>query len=118
MSEIAATEAAPARPAPTGVRFVRAWLLALLQALLLTLGPRLPAGIRRRLANGHDLPESFLAAFRPDAPAHAACIALGLVGDWYLRGYPNRGMRRAPVLRPHRSRPKAARDPPAVQDRA
>lgn len=119
MPGTAATPSAPAPvpggPNPAGVGFVRAWLLAFLGSLLLSLGPRLPAGIRRLVARGDDLPDSFLAAFRPDAPSHAACIALGLVGDWYLRGYPHRGMRPAPVPRPQRGRPAPARDPPPAR---
>jgi hypothetical protein len=115
MSDIPATPAAPrpARPNPHGVRFVRAWLFAWLATFILTLGPRLPAGIRRLIARGDDLPDSFLAAFRPDAPTHAACIALGLVGDWCLRGHPNRGMRPTPALRPAHRRRRLARDPPS-----
>jgi hypothetical protein len=113
MSEIPSTPAAPApaRPDTTGVRFARAWLLAFLEALLLTICPRLPAGYRRLLARGDDLPPTFLAAFAPDAPTHAACIALGLVGDWILRCFPNRGLRPTPALRPHLP-PRTARAPP------
>jgi hypothetical protein len=114
MSEVTATPAAPApeRPDTIGVRFVRACLLAFLGALFLTLRVRLPAGYRRLLARGDDLPPGFLAAFAPDAPAHAACIALGLVGDWILRGFPNRGSRATPARRPHLPPPNA-RAPPS-----
>jgi hypothetical protein len=117
MSEIPSTPAAPApaRPDTTGVRFVRAWLLAFLETLLLTIRPRLPAGYRRLLARGDDLPPTFLAAFAPDAPTHAACIALGLVGDWILRGHPNRGLRPMPALRPTHPRRRPARAPPITR---
>lgn len=118
MSEIASTPAArPARPSassarPTHAHFARAWLLALLEMLVLTLRPRLPAGYRRLLARGDDLPPTFLAAFAPDAPAHAPAIALGLVGDWILSGFRNRGMRPASERRPHLP-PRTARAPPS-----
>ena len=121
MSEIASTPAArPARPSassarPTHARFVRAWLLALLDMLVLTLRPRLPAGYRRLLARGDDLPPTFLAAFAPDAPAHAPAVALGLVGDWILSGFRNRGMRHMPALRPTAPRRQPARAPPAAR---
>jgi len=113
MSEIPLTPAAsaPERPDSPGVRFVRAWLLGFLGALILTLRPRLPAGYRRLLARGDALPPTFLAAFAPDAPAHAPAIALGLVGDWILRGFPNRGGRATPARRP-RLPPHIARAPP------
>jgi hypothetical protein len=105
---------APARPDTIGVGFVRAWLLAFLEALVLAIRPRLPAGYRRLLARGDDLPPTFLAAFAPDAPTHAACIALGLVGDWVLRCDPNRGLRPTPALRP-RLPPRTARAPPRAE---
>jgi len=114
MLDIPFTPAAQrARPDATGARFVPAWLLVILEALLLTLLPRLPAGYRRLIASGNTLPPGFLAAFAPDAPTHAPCIALGLVPDWILPCFPNRGMRRTPVLHPRARRPRPARAPPA-----
>ncbi len=113
MSEIPSSQATqPDRPSAPNGSFVRAWLLAMLETLFLSFRVRLPAGHQRRLARGDALPPTFLAAFAPDAPAHAPAIALGLVGDWILRCFPNRGMRRTPALRPISVRRKPARAPP------
>jgi hypothetical protein len=98
--------AQPARPDAIGARIAHAWLFALLAVLMLAFRHRLPAGYRRLLARGDALPPSFLAAFAPDAPGHAACIALGQVPDWILPGIRNRGMRPIPAPRP-RPRPHA-----------
>ncbi len=84
------------------------WLLeALILAFLLRMSPR----FRRVLARGGVIPPTVLAALSPDAPAHALCIALGLVPDWILRGTRARGMRATPALRPRPRR--IARAPPA-----
>jgi hypothetical protein len=95
---------------------VRAWLRAAVEAWLLTwLVRRLPAGYRRMLERGEDLPPSFVAAFAPDAPVYAAAVALGFLPDWILPGIRNRGMRSTPGLHLHPCR-RSARAPPA--DRA
>jgi hypothetical protein len=101
------------RPHATGVR---AWLRAALEGWLLTwLVRRLPAGYRRMLERGDELPPSFVAAFAPDAPVYAAAVALGFLPDWILPGIRNRGMRSTPGLHLLPCR-RSARAPPA--DRA
>lgn len=101
------------RPHAAGVR---AWLRAALEAWLLTwLVRRLPAGYRRMLERGEDLPPSFVAAFAPDAPdapVYAAAVALGFLPDWILPGIRNRGMRSTPGL-PLQTCRRSARAPPA-----
>jgi hypothetical protein len=112
MSSTPSTPPAP-RPHATGVR---AWLRAALEAWLLTwLVRRLPAGYRRMLERGDELPPSFVAAFAPDAPVYAAAVALGFLPDWILPGIRNRGMRSTPGLHLLPCR-RSARAPPA--DRA
>jgi hypothetical protein len=120
MSPTPSTPAAqPARPSPlgapsaTGARIAHACLLALLEILILAAILRLPSRLRRLIArHGDNLPHSFTAAFAPDAPTHAACVALGLVPDWILPGIRNRGMRSKPVLRPPARPRRPARAPP------
>ena len=91
-------------------------LRAALEAWLLTwLVRRLPAGYRRMLERGDELPPSFVAAFAPDAPVYAAAVALGFLPDWILPGIRNRGMRSTPGLHLLPCR-RSARAPPA--DRA
>jgi hypothetical protein len=109
------TPSPPPAPCPhaTGVR---AWLRAALEAWLLTwLVRRLPAGYRRMLERGDELPPSFVAAFAPDAPVYAAAVALGFLPDWILPGIRNRGMRSTPGFHLQTCR-RSARAPPA--DRA
>jgi hypothetical protein len=91
--------------------YLRAWSLLLLLTLLRVLSPAL---CRRVLRRWSDSP-GFLAAFAPDAPCHAAHVALGLLRDWILRCLPNEGMHPTPVLRPRAPRPRPTRDPPRPQ---
>jgi hypothetical protein len=120
MSPNPSTPAAqPARPSPlgapsaTGARVAHACLLALLEILILAALLRLPSRLRRLIArHGDNLPHSFTAAFAPDAPTHAAVIALGIVPDWILPGIRNRGMRPTPALRPPHRQHRPARAPP------
>ncbi len=103
MSAHPATQA-KARPHATLAFVAGACVLLLLVALLRAFA-RLPAGYRRLLARGDDLPPSFLAALAPDAPAHTTHIALGLLRGWIMRCFPNLGMHPTPVLRPQTPRP-------------
>jgi len=114
MTEILITPASePARPSAPGALVAHACLLALVEALILSLlftlpGPR-AALIRRVLLRRV---RTLATAFAPDAPSHAPAVALGLIPDWILPGYRNRGMRRTAEACPHASIAESARAPP------
>jgi len=114
MSETATPQAShPARPSAACAQVAHACLLALVEALILSLLFPLPspraALIRRVLLRRV---RALATAFAPDAPAHAPAVALGLIPDWILPGYRNRGMRRTAEACPHAGIAESARAPP------
>ncbi len=124
MSAIPSTPPAglPARPSVQGATRAAdapggyACLLALLEALILSLLVRLPgrqaAHLRRALLQRA---RALSAAYSPDTPNHVACATLGLIGDWILAGVRNRGMRCVAALRPHACARPSARAPPSTR---
>ena len=103
----------PARPSAPGALVAHACLLALVEALILSLllplpGPRAMFARRMMLRRVR----AMAIAFAPDAPAHAPAVALGLIPDWILPGYRNRGMRRTAEACPHAGITESARAPP------
>jgi hypothetical protein len=111
------TASADAPVQPVGNLRLLAWLEALILTLLLALpGQTLDiAGAARARRLLLRRTASLAAAFAPDAPGHAAAVALGLIPDWILPAHPRKGLRRHAIRRPYARIPASARAPPGHQ---